>query len=280
MVTLVPELIREIIEIAVGTDLGYAAKFALVSRDFYEWAHPILCRTLMYYATSETKHWPVPLHELPQWLELNGKHVRSMMWGIDTTNLPSLLEQCPGLTNLALWVNTSSNDITTLLPILSTLHLSRLSIDLWELFDRKSFSELEARHAAFRAVTHLDVVHRITEWEDLQGITALPCLTHLCFPRRTMDSPYSSVIRSALEECKHLKVLAIASGSSFPSGNPIRVAQTNFVLDGDPRLVAFDCEYVGDWECGAIGKKDIWALADEIVEQRFKDIESPRSVPG
>ncbi|TFK65826.1 hypothetical protein BDN72DRAFT_962262 [Pluteus cervinus] len=254
MAPLPPELIQEIIEIYVEGSLTRAASIAGVCRDFNDCVRPVLSRTLMYYQTEPLWQWPVPVHELPQWLEKNGKY-------------------CPGIINLAVWVNTSANDLTTLLPSLSTLRLLSLSINLYELFNRRKFLKHEAQNDVFRTITHLDVIHSILGWEDIEGIAFFPCLTHLCLPELMSHPSYRSDILRALRDCKQLRVLVIIAGSFVPDQD-IRVVRANrlFNRDGDdPRIVELEREYVDDWEKGATGKKDMWALADEIVERRLVD---------
>ncbi|TFK65248.1 hypothetical protein BDN72DRAFT_962654 [Pluteus cervinus] len=280
MSTLPPELIREIVEISVEANLSHAATLAAISRDFYEWTRPILCRTLMYYYTSPERQWPVPLDKLPEWLEANGRYVRNLIWGntMDPGFL-SVLTRCPGITNLAVWVGTLENDLTTILPILSTLRLSQFSINLYELFDKHNFSELEASSDAFRAVTHLEVFHDFNVWEDIEGIAHIPHLTHLAFSEQRQLHP--AVVNSALEECKKLKVLAIMSDDSYQEGSPVQAFQIDHpkyivgeiwgIMREDPRVVSFRCEFVSDWVYGSTGKKNMWALADEIVEGRLRD---------
>ncbi|TFK65247.1 hypothetical protein BDN72DRAFT_845778 [Pluteus cervinus] len=285
MATLPLDLIREIVEIAAECSLSQAATLAPISREFNRCVRPMLCRTLMYYWTDSGSQWPVPVEELPQWLEVNGRHVRNLIWGIsfnnDTRNLLSILKQCPGITNLALWVNASRGDISTILPGVSTLRLSRFSVNLHELFDRDVFSDREASYDAFRAVTHMDIIGDYTKWNQIRGLAHLPSLTHLSLPQRTHDPKYFNVIGPALEECKHLKVLALVAGTDLSDDLPLRAAQVPIVAGGgdygdkiDLRLVAFDCDFAADWVYGATGRKDMWVLADEVVERRLKGEEN------
>ncbi|TFK66906.1 hypothetical protein BDN72DRAFT_843682 [Pluteus cervinus] len=279
MATLAPELIREIVEFSVEGSLSHAANLAAISHDFHEWTRPILSRTLMYYDSGSETQWPVPLDKLPKWLEANGRYVRNLIWGIElnTGNLLSVLKECSGITNLAVWVDTSENDLTIILPILSTLRLSQFSIDLYELFDKHDFSKREASCVAFRAITHLDIIRPINAWKEMEGVAHLPHLTHLSIPR---SDPAIRVANVALEECKSLKVLVTVADIAYTEDSPVQASQTDLpsvlwrygdIRHEDPRLVAFDCDGVADWVNGSIGKKNMWALADEIVERRLKN---------
>ncbi|TFK65246.1 hypothetical protein BDN72DRAFT_962652 [Pluteus cervinus] len=277
---LLPELIQEIVEICAEGSLSQAAALATISRDFNKCVRPILSRTLMCNYSSPSLQWPVPVKNLPRWLETNGKYVRNVIWGINVNDgvLQSIFERCPGITNLAIWVNTSSNDISNLLPAISTLRLYRLSISLSDLFSQHNFSEPEASSGAFRSITHLDIIFDGTKWEEFEGITHLPCLTHLSLPQQTFTPTYTKMINSILRECPRLKVLVLVAGRGFSSDAPVQASQVPCDYethdggnDEDPRLVAFDCDYVADWVYGATGRKDIWALADEIVARRLED---------
>ncbi|TFK65825.1 hypothetical protein BDN72DRAFT_962261 [Pluteus cervinus] len=274
MAALPPELMQEIISAYVEGRSTLAASIATVSRDFNDWVKPVLSKTLMYYHEEPAKHWPVPVHELPQWLRNNGKYVRNVMWGIDVKDLLDVFNQCPGITDLAVWVNVSWNDLTTLLPSLSNIQLSNLSINLYNLCGRRNFSKQEAERAVFRTITHLELFHNIKSWDDFEGIAYLPRLTHLCLPEGMSTPSSHDDISRVLQHCKQLKVLVIIAGGLFPSSGQNRVIQSDTLFNSDeddPRVVALARDCLDDWVYGATGRKDMWALADEIVERRLID---------
>ncbi|TFK65260.1 hypothetical protein BDN72DRAFT_845791, partial [Pluteus cervinus] len=162
----------------------------------------------MYYE-DDVEHWP-PVPGL-SWFETNGKYVRNILWGVDVAKLPPVLERCPHLDNLAVWLYASDNNLTVLLPALSTLRLRRISIELKTLFSGSHFQTEQGKHPMFRHITHLDIIQACTMWSHIEGVAQLPCLTHLSLSRR---SDNSGAVFGALEQCKQLKILALVRSST------------------------------------------------------------------
>ena len=111
----------------------------------------------------------------------------------------------------------------------------------------------------------------------------LPQLTHLSIAA----SSDRLVVDGILAGCKQLRALALVGGFecwSPPSGF-IRKTGTStnntssFRPDGyrleDPRAVAFLChDFMADWIAFARGEKNMWNVAEEVVDQRLRILAS------
>lgn len=110
----------------------------------------------------------------------------------------------------------------------------------------------------------------------------LPRLTHLSFYSCVQKT---DVVKGALEHCKRLRVLALVRAmhggdvvggkkgereGEGGGGNAVR----NMMRHEDPRVVSFGCKFSEEWEAGARGKRDMWAMADEVVAERLENIKS------
>ncbi|KAJ7758815.1 hypothetical protein DFH07DRAFT_772388 [Mycena maculata] len=149
-----------------------------------------------------------------------------------------------------------------LLPILGGLPLQRLSACLQYLFHGED--GIDFSHPLFAQITHLDIL----DWDDrgwnrhdgYAGLARMPRLTHLSFSYNK-EIPHG-VCRGALEHCELLQVLAIVRSSpgSEPPAN----------LSRDPRFVIVVVEDdLEDWKKGAHGEEDYWAVAEEMVMERW-----------
>ncbi|TFK65244.1 hypothetical protein BDN72DRAFT_962650 [Pluteus cervinus] len=263
------ELIQEILTISAASSLKQAAMLSRISRHVHELIKPVLFRTLVCWDEEVT--WPCEPDT--EWLESNGKYVRNLLWGIDGRRADALFNYCPNLTNVAIWLEYRRPDLPSFLEPLSRLRLHRLSIDINHLFEGP-FRQDHAQLPMFTNLTHLELAVSCDNWEAIEGIQYLPKLTCFSLPQSTS---VCSIVQNALERCKHLEFLVLYSGRGPRRVEGEEVAVEVSLLPetqsiGDPRVVSFICAYVEEWEVGAQGGRDMWTLAQEIVERRTRKL--------
>ncbi|TFK66913.1 hypothetical protein BDN72DRAFT_127077 [Pluteus cervinus] len=276
------EIVQEIIECSARSNRHQAATLSRVSRAVNDWVRPHLLKSLIYYEDSEEDR---NFHPVPSlsWFETNGKYVRNMLWRSGVAKLPPILELCPHLENLALWTYISEANATVLLPILSTLPLRQISVNLQALFSGSDFQNEQGRNSMFRCITHLDIIQRCTEWSQIEGTAQLPCLTHLSI---LQPSDNVGAVSGALEHCARLRILALLRFSTIQYQRNVRhIAEENAILChcSDPRVVGLMVEVIGDWDAGAMGGRDMWVIAEEIVAKRlqgWREVVSTVGVPS
>ncbi|TFK65813.1 hypothetical protein BDN72DRAFT_179025 [Pluteus cervinus] len=273
MVTIPAEVLRDVIELSAYSSYRQAATLARVCQAFSEWVRPVLFRVFKWYSYHNNFPQPSPLDVA--WFQANGKYIRHMLWGQDLDLLVDCLELCPNIVDLAIWVDTDTNNIAPLFPAFSKLRLHRLSIRLPALYPSEEFTVEHAQQPVFSHLTHLDVVHSTAAWNEIAGIAKLPSLTHLALSDRIAIN----VVETAVKNCKNLQVVVLASlcmsvdayNEDLTGESTIEAPWNSYGFD-DPRVVAFECEFVGDWELAATGKRDMWAKAEEIVASRTRPI--------
>ncbi|TFK66879.1 hypothetical protein BDN72DRAFT_126571 [Pluteus cervinus] len=267
------ELVQEILVISAQTSLKQAAILARVSHHIYDLIKPILLCTCVYW--DEDRSWPGEFDS--KRIQSNGKYVRNLLWGNDRSNwnLLTILESCPNLTNIAIWLDASDNDLLLFQEPLSRLRPYRLSIDFSDLFGGL-FQANHAQLPMFVHLTHLEMASKCGDWESIEGITYLPSLTHLSLPGEA-DLTATSVIRDALERCKYLSILVlfVSLEAKWISLGEVAMEEPlpSEIQDlSDPRLVAIRCAYLREWEVGCSGGRDMWTLAEEIIEKRTQKL--------
>ncbi|TFK66872.1 hypothetical protein BDN72DRAFT_843647 [Pluteus cervinus] len=269
------ELIQEILTFSAWSSLKQASVLARVSSHIYDLIKPILFRTFIYW--NDKISWP-GLHAAsnPEWLELNGKHARNVLLGDEASNLDltTIISSCPNITDLAIWLDGISDKN---LPSLLTLRPHRLSIYLDDFF-RGPFQEAHAKLPMFINLTHLDLAgldrHDLEiSWNSIEGVRYVPKLTHLSLSRSMDSISDASAIQNSLQHCEHLAVLVLWLESEILTKelvNEIPFPSTiHEEISGDPRVVSLESASFEQWELGSQGGKDIWAVADEIVERRM-----------
>ncbi|KAJ7927403.1 hypothetical protein B0H13DRAFT_2312612 [Mycena leptocephala] len=258
--TLPTDLERLIFELAAFIDPKSMPSFILVAKRGKIWIEPLLYHVLSLHMAFQEPHMlRYPLHHLFRAdisrLGVLRKHVRHicMEGKLATQGLTMLLKVCDATVDLALFPGTATQE---LLPILGTLRLQRLSVDLRSMFWRTGTD--------FTHITHLDILDMPKPgWdEELSGLKHIPGLTHLSFYH--YGAPISGC-RSALEHCKMLQVLAIVCESQFElNRHAPRCAELAF----DRRFVMLVVgDRLEDWESGARGE-DYWIRTEELVRKR------------
>ncbi|TFK65812.1 hypothetical protein BDN72DRAFT_845122 [Pluteus cervinus] len=254
-----PEIWREIVTISATTSFQQATRLALVSPSFRNWVKPVLCRTAMHYRGHEGREWPSPAPRL-EWFEQNGPNLRNLMWGHDDQMdlLASILEHCPALENLAVWVHAPSSNIPLVRPALSKLRLRQLSINLFVLLGVTQFGVEQATDPMFQCLTHLHVINHSSplDWWHIEGLANIPTVTHVALQSTAKES----AIKGVLENCKSLKVLVGVGCSSYG--------------EADPKYVDLPTRSLDEWEAGALGGEDRFREAEIEVAKRIasKDI--------
>ncbi|TFK64837.1 hypothetical protein BDN72DRAFT_846247 [Pluteus cervinus] len=261
------ELWQTIVEISASSSSSQAASLSEVSGLFHSWVRPIQFRIFQGYKLRVTS----PGFLEAAWFEKNGKYIQDLIWELEARQLLPLLSSCPNLQNFALWYS-GDDDLSSFLPILTTIQPRRLSLNLPALFSDSLFTRMHAQDAAFRNLTHLDLISNIDEWAEIEGIGELPSLTHLAY---SGEFPLE-IVHAVLKYCKTLQVLVLLPTllpqPDWPVFEPETVKGIEFDANSDdPRIVVFVCRFREDWEKGAQGGKDMWLMAEEIVAKRGKE---------
>ncbi|KAJ7928307.1 hypothetical protein B0H13DRAFT_2265166 [Mycena leptocephala] len=254
-----PELEREIFETTALMYPGEMPTLLRVARRVLVWIEPLLYRVI--YLTPET--------EEALFDAMNSKPADFFANAVRHLCLPRLevktrriLEVCTGVVDLA------PNHLDPyVLPIIATMRLQRLSIDLHELFG----GPVDLHHPLFAAITHLDLLDFPDEdhLQTLVQISILPALTHLALDYRVPRV----LVETLLIECPRLALLLVlwSVHARYKSAQIPHVYDVRFVIGLCPQ------NYWGDWEAGAKGQSHMWSQADDFVAQkRSKTIEATR----
>lgn len=191
-----------------------------------------------------------------------GHHIHHLLL-YDWNGCPTQTEYltfCPNVVNLALWTGSYSNNT---IQELSHLPLKRLSIDLSQFSESVTGTYIITPEliTVFSNITHLDVASMISMWDDCEALAHFRVLTHLALFSGTDVNTFHQI----LEKVEGLKIIIWLSGSELgiketPESFPEQIQ--------DDRVVALECCYIKDWEAGARGEEDMWAVAEKIVEAR------------
>ncbi|KAJ7807455.1 hypothetical protein B0H13DRAFT_2483537 [Mycena leptocephala] len=132
-----------------------------------------------------------------------------------------------------------------LLPILATMRVQRLSLNLNALFGPET---IDLKHSLFQSVTHLDMfrVERVAE--------VLP------------DLP-ADIILPVLEICPRLVLLLVMWASYAFEKSLYAAARVPCVYDVR-FVIGMYKHYWQDWEAGARGLPDSWSRADDFVARK------------
>jgi hypothetical protein len=168
-----------------------------------------------------------------------------------------LLALCTGVINFG-----SNQQFTNpaLLPILATMRVRRLSLNLNALFGPET---IDLKHSLFQSVTHLDMFRVERVAEVLPDLPALPALTHLC-----LDSDLTrDIILPVLEICPRLVLLLVMWASYAFEKSLYAAARVPCVYDVR-FVIGMYKHYWQDWEAGARGLPDSWSRADDFVARK------------
>ncbi|KAJ7607223.1 hypothetical protein FB45DRAFT_141661 [Roridomyces roridus] len=270
-----PELERDIFECAALSHKASIPAFLRVARRIYAWIHPLLYRTLMVKTNSEP--WTRFLKTIQSMGPDNSEFLQSSLQNLFVHNSPWLstelhfvLSSCNSLTNFVIMSTNPS-----ILPLLETKRLKRITVSLAQLFDNGSILQ-NLPHPAFMHATHLDLIDFLHKDKSFDALTLLPALTHLCLNsfvhRRQLQIVFAG--------CKGLRVLVNMHTEIEPEWGLADICG-RLAIEDEPRFVLMAKDhshnnFARDWEAGRRGEKDFWILAEEFVEKKRKG----QIVPG
>ncbi|KAJ7480230.1 hypothetical protein B0H11DRAFT_2025346 [Mycena galericulata] len=169
-----------------------------------------------------------------------------------------ILPLCTGLVSL-LPLRRFSNP--TLIPTLAGMRLRRLSTSLVDLFGGRD--AVDIHHPMFSALTHIDIFDDIGDVPKIYThMSALPSLTHLCLNN---EIPWD-ILRLLLSDCRHLQVL-VNMWAYLRADRAWALAQKPPLTD-HRFVVTLYRDYWEDWDAGAHGETDFWALAEIFVARK------------
>ncbi|KAJ7451506.1 hypothetical protein B0H11DRAFT_2075856 [Mycena galericulata] len=164
-----------------------------------------------------------------------------------------------------LWILQDGAPNASLLPIIGPLPLKRLHCRLEYLFTPNT--QIDFTHPLFSHLTHLELFtgSNLVLPELWSGLALIPCLTHLSFNYEN----FLHLSPMILNTCKFLRVLAfmMVDQSEYPT--LIEDHPELKDLAKDPRFVQMACcQYIKDWQMGALTGVDYWSRAEEFIAKR------------
>ncbi|KAJ7629294.1 hypothetical protein B0H17DRAFT_1340081 [Mycena rosella] len=244
---LLPELEREIFEIAALSRPTGIPKLMLVAWCFKEWVEPLLYRVI--FVRPEITKPRIFFEKAVRTLVLD-----DLFGALDAASIISIVSACNGVTDLV-----ANISITPLLPIISGMtSLRTLGIAIQNLFGQ-GFLAVDFSHSLFANITHLDVLDR-TVAAIPEGLHLIPNLTHLSF--RCTD--FFEVAPQVLEMCAKLQHLVFLVRYESERRHEACVA-----LAEDPRFVVLSCvSFIEDLPLGVRTGWDHWARAEGFAASK------------
>ena len=198
-----------------------------------------------------------------------GPHVRHILLQNRTSGeIRSVLDYCPNVQSLSLWIIQHGQCQETLLPALEDFArrrvLKSLSFDpsqFFQMFD--DVVPIPFAQLAFSSLTHLEIINATSSWEKWAQIADLPHLTHLAM---SAWRNWTGFILMVLKECKFLQLFILFETDGFYNNDTM----THDVAAGleswreDQRVVILPpvMDHFNDWEIGARGGRDFWDTAE------------------
>ncbi|TFK67180.1 hypothetical protein BDN72DRAFT_899210 [Pluteus cervinus] len=137
----------------------------------------------------------------------------------------------------------------------------------------------------FSKITHLELLDRLWEGDDVEILPYFTSLTHLCVSKDSAPEVLNHIVRM----CPDLEVIILLDRHELyePLESPNDVdlitavedsREMNKILDqikvheiGRGKMVLLYCrDAVAAWEKGVMGGEDMWAIADRIVNERLQ----------
>jgi hypothetical protein len=180
-----------------------------------------------------------------------------------------ILQHCPDVENLALWLPQPMTRVdcqTTILPLLEDLAISgklkRLSFDP-SFFFRNSSAHIPIpfNQPAFNSITHLEIINFSFSWSKWSQLSEMPRLTHLGTEYSLLGATLAGTL---FEACKGLQLLVLLQLNHDPTQH--EYPQNTWEMDS--RVVILCSEQlpatapIESWEIGARGGPTIWSLAE------------------
>ncbi|KAJ7168904.1 hypothetical protein C8R46DRAFT_1218286 [Mycena filopes] len=269
------DLEREIFTTAASVlHARYIPNIMLVARRVHIWVAPILYRSFV--VCHQPENDSLSLRRAPEdfrrMFSLSptaaAEHVRNLCiatW-VHPAELETFLEACPSTESLAIFGLYLV--VPGLLPAMAQMPLRRLTTELLSLFGvvpGLDEPQLDFKHPIFSRLTHLSILDTADDNADSAmwtGLATLPCLTHLSFAHWHLPPIFDAVLAS----CHSLEVFVLKCPATT-------IAHTEGLgyFAHDPRAVVVVVPKLQeDWEAGADGGRDYWAVAERFIERRRK----------
>jgi len=195
-------------------------------------------------------------------------HVKKLCLSISVNarQAESILSVCSGVTDLAFWVDylrATPSRSQAIVPIISTLPLRRLSIELEHFIFL--FSEPSINHSWCGGLTHLDLrFWKHTTSPVIPYLDRLPSLTYLSLRLQHSQACEASLL-NILSACRTLRILIIYYDQSE--------SVEELVWSTDPRVIylPYPPNVIQDWESQAREEMSCdWFWAEELIEKHME----------
>ncbi|KAJ6564160.1 hypothetical protein B0H19DRAFT_1140452 [Mycena capillaripes] len=250
------ELERLIFELAASSSPKSMPALLLIAQRVKIWIEPLLYEVLTLNPARIARLAPI-FSTKPASFFRCVRHI--YFWGASTADIARILSMCDAVINVAVL------DVGRIPIILETLPLERIAVSPRP-YPRPISTD--SYHPVLGGITHLDILGwPDRDWEAWQGLALLPCLTHLSFGTSPSYVPVT-IYRGVLAHCRTLKVLAVLYPSQTLCDRFFCGPVVEF--ESDPRFVAvlMTSTFTEEWETGARGGEDHWAVAERIVKAR------------
>ncbi|SJK96926.1 uncharacterized protein ARMOST_00175 [Armillaria ostoyae] len=202
------ELEREIFELAATLYPGSAYHLTTISKRVQIWMEILIYQTVVLdLPKSRTNLFLRTVDSRPA--SFFASRVKNLyLTFVSFPQAWKVLSVCTGVTNLACWTATSSQE---LLP-LPRQPLERLSVGIAALMQLCETHKPDFSHPAFRALTHLDITEPPTSSVDIDwsALYKLPKLTHISIGNLT-ESRHLFLLKELLTNCESLLCLVVIS---------------------------------------------------------------------
>ncbi|KAF8965568.1 hypothetical protein BDZ97DRAFT_1918129 [Flammula alnicola] len=263
------ELEREIFEIAASSFPQCIPTLVVVARRVRVWFEPELYRIVRsgegrvippLYAGTGERHTrnterDIDIDRLRQfgpWV----KHI--LLQNRTSGEIKQVLEFCPNVHNLALWIIHGS--CTHLVPILEKLPLRRFSFDPTYFFENYAPDlSIPFDQPLFHNLTHLEIINATSSWSKWRQLALLPKLTHLALAGIVNQH----LIDRVIVECASLEVFVMFYADVHFIAGELSLSQK------DPRVVLLQSvlDHLDHWETGARGEEDFWITAEKRKQE-------------
>ena len=191
-----------------------------------------------------------------------GRHVRYiLLQNRPSQEIGGILECCPNVHNLALWIIHGS--CAHLIPILEGLPLRRFSFDPSYFFENYAHDfSVPFDQPLFHNLTHLEIINATSAWSKWKQLACLPKLTHLALAGVVNQQ----LINCVLKECRMLELFVMFYLSTHYLEGDVIFPQK------DPRVVFLKSviDHLNHWEVGARGEEDFWITGDKCKQKAMK----------
>lgn len=212
--------------------------------------------------STDTYHFLRTVQYFPSDFFANSVKKLCLSVSVSGNHAERILSLCSGVTDLAFWVDyLLTTPGQSIIPIISTLPLRRLSIELEHFIFL--FSDPSVNHGWCEGLTHLDIrfwTH--TTSPVIPYLDRLPSLAYLAL-RLQHNQPSEESLLDILSTCTALKVLIIYD-------HPDSLEES--VWPTDPRVIylPYPPNVIQDWESQAC--EDIscdWCWAEELIRKKI-----------